>query len=89
MNLRILTAASRDLVKGKQFYELQEIGLGGYFLDTLYSDIESLILYAGIHRKIRAPTFAKAPTVARCAMVDETADMPRFSLETAHRWTRK
>jgi plasmid stabilization system protein ParE len=53
MNLRILTAASRDLVKGKKFYELQEIGLGGYFLDTLYSDIESLILYAGIHRKIR------------------------------------
>lgn len=53
MNLRILTAASRDLVKGKRFYELQEEGLGGYFLDTLYSDIDSLIIYAGIHRKIR------------------------------------
>jgi plasmid stabilization system protein ParE len=53
MKLRILTAASRDLVKGKKFYELQERGLGGYFLDTLYSDIDSLILYAGIHRKIR------------------------------------
>ena len=53
MTLRILTAASRDLVKGKKFYELQERGLGGYFLDTLYSDIGSLILYAGIHRKIR------------------------------------
>jgi plasmid stabilization system protein ParE len=53
MNLRILTAASRDLVKGKKFYERQEEGLGGYFLDTLYSDIDSLILYAGIHRKIR------------------------------------
>jgi hypothetical protein len=23
--------------------------LGGYFLDSLYSDIESLLLYAGIH----------------------------------------
>jgi len=53
MKLRILTAASRDLVKGKKFYELQEEGLGGYFLDTLYSDIDSLILYAGIHRKVR------------------------------------
>ena len=53
MNLKILTAASRDLVKGKKFYERQEEGLGGYFLDTLYSDIDSLILYAGIHRKIR------------------------------------
>jgi len=53
MKLRILTAAARDLVKGKKFYEFQEEGLGGYFLDTLYSDIDSLILYAGIHRKIR------------------------------------
>lgn len=25
-------------------------GLGSYFLDSLYSDIESLNLYAGIHR---------------------------------------
>lgn len=53
MNLRILTAASRDLVKGKKFYELQDEGLGEYFLDTLYSDIDSLILHAGVHRKIR------------------------------------
>lgn len=52
MNLRILTAASRDLVKGKKFYERQDEGLGNYFLDTLYSDIDSLILYAGIHRKV-------------------------------------
>lgn len=53
MNLRILTAASRDLVKGKKFYELQQESLGAYFLDTLYSDIDSLILYAGIHRRVR------------------------------------
>ncbi len=53
MKIRILTAASRDLVKGKNFYELQEEGVGSYFLDTLYSDIDSLVLYAGIHRKVR------------------------------------
>ena len=53
MKIRILTAASRDLVKGKEFYELQEEGVGSYFLDTLYSDIDSLVLYAGIHRKVR------------------------------------
>ena len=53
MKIRILTAASRDLVKGKKFYELQEKGVGSYFLDTLYSDIDSLVLYAGIHRKVR------------------------------------
>jgi plasmid stabilization system protein ParE len=53
MKIRILTAASRDLVKGKKFYELQEEGVGSYFLDTLYSDIDSLVLYSGIHRKVR------------------------------------
>jgi hypothetical protein len=26
--------------------------LGEYFLDTLFSDIDSLVLYAGIHRKV-------------------------------------
>ena len=28
------------------------LGLGTYFLDSLYSDIESLRLYAGIHRLV-------------------------------------
>ena len=28
---------------------MQEPGLGEYFLDSLYSDIDSLQLYAGIH----------------------------------------
>lgn len=29
-----------------------EEGLGAYFLDSLFSDIDSLALYAGIHRKV-------------------------------------
>lgn len=49
MKLRILDAASRDLIEGYHFYEKQQGGLGGYFLDSLYSDIDSLLLYAGIH----------------------------------------
>jgi len=53
MKIRILSAASRDLIKGKKFYELQEEGIGSYFLDTLYSDIDSLILHAGIHRRVK------------------------------------
>lgn len=53
MKLRILSAASRDLIKGKKFYESHEEGVGSYFLDTLFSDIDSLLLYAGIHRKVK------------------------------------
>jgi hypothetical protein len=52
MNLRILAAAHNDLADGREFYEQQGEGLGGYFLDSLFSDIDSLVLYAGIHRKI-------------------------------------
>ena len=49
MRIRILDSASRDLVEGYHFYEKQEAGLGSYFVDSLFSDIDSLQLYAGIH----------------------------------------
>jgi plasmid stabilization system protein ParE len=52
MNLRILASAFNDLADGRDFYERQDSGLGEYFLDTLFSDIDSLVLYAGIHRKV-------------------------------------
>jgi len=41
-----------DLMAGFRFYEMQAEGLGGYFLDSLYSDIDSLMLHAGIHRVV-------------------------------------
>ena len=53
MTLRILDLAEADLLSGFGFYEGQSDGVGRYFLDTLYSEIESLRLYAGTHRKHR------------------------------------
>lgn len=47
--IRILAAARRDLLAGFRFYESQATGVGRYFLDTLYSDIESLQINAGVH----------------------------------------
>jgi len=38
-----------DLYHGRLFYEKQGEGLGEYFFDSLFSDIDSLTLYAGIH----------------------------------------
>jgi plasmid stabilization system protein ParE len=52
MKLRILDSALEDLDRGRAFYERQGEGLGAYFLDSLFSEIDSLILYAGIHRKV-------------------------------------
>lgn len=52
MKVRIEAPARNDLVEGYEFYEASEEGLGEYFLASLYSDIESLRIFGGIHRKI-------------------------------------
>jgi len=49
MRIEILDEAQQDLIDGFRFYENQAAGLGDYFLDSLFSDIDSLHLYAGIH----------------------------------------
>ena len=52
MRIEILDEAQEDLVEGFHFYEDLEVGLGSYFLDCLFSDIDSLLLYAGIHQVV-------------------------------------
>ena len=49
MKIEILDLAERDLIDGFWFYEHQSKGLGNYFLHSIFSDIECLHLYAGIH----------------------------------------
>ena len=48
-NIHILSEAEADLEDGRSFYENQEQGIGEYFWDSLISDIESLIIYGGVH----------------------------------------
>lgn len=52
MRLKILSSAAEDLYDSRIFYEKQGAGIGEYFFDSLFSDIDSLILYAGIHPKV-------------------------------------
>lgn len=52
MNIQILSDAQTDLLNGFYFYENQQIGLGDYFYDSVFADIDSLILFAGIHKQI-------------------------------------
>jgi hypothetical protein len=52
MRLKILSATEKDLEDGYRFYELRSPGLGSYFLDSLYSDIDSLAFFAGIHQVV-------------------------------------
>ena len=49
--VRIARSAEADLLQGYVFYERQQAGVGDYFLDSLYADIDALALYAGIHPK--------------------------------------
>jgi len=51
MKIKILSSAFEDLLKGRRFYEKQASGVGDYFFDSLFSDIDSLTLYGGIHEK--------------------------------------
>jgi plasmid stabilization system protein ParE len=52
VRIQILDDAQQDLIEGYHFYEKQARGLGSYFLDCLFSDIDSLQLYAGVHQVV-------------------------------------
>ena len=49
MKLRVLGPAIEDLAAGRAFYDLQGTGVGDYFFDSLFAEIDSLVIYAGIH----------------------------------------
>jgi hypothetical protein len=44
----ILEDAAEDLELGRDFYESRESGIGDYFIESVLSDLDSLVLYAGI-----------------------------------------
>ncbi len=52
MKLRLLDSALEDLDRGRRFYDRQGQGLGSYFLDSMFGEIDSLVLYGGTHRKV-------------------------------------
>jgi hypothetical protein len=56
MTPKLLPGAIADLERGREFYDLQEPGIGGYFVQRAFADIESLRLYGGDPQKeIRFP----------------------------------
>lgn len=40
-----------DIQSGQRFYEQQQEEFGAYFLDSLFSDIDAFLLYAGMHQQ--------------------------------------
>jgi len=47
--IRILGSGLSDIEVANRFYDSGEKGVGDYFLETVFSEIESLKLYGGIH----------------------------------------
>lgn len=45
----VLDDAADDLGDGIAFYDARDQGVGRYFFDSVLADIDSLLLYAGIH----------------------------------------
>ena len=42
MKIKFLDSAEEDLIEGYHFYEQKTEGPGNYFLDSIFTDIESL-----------------------------------------------
>ena len=49
MTINIAKSAQQDLLEGFAFYEKQKEGLGDYFLNILFSDIDELLDTAGMY----------------------------------------
>ena len=49
MTVVVLEDAAEDIEAGRHFYESREAGIGEYFVESILSDLGSLVLYAGIH----------------------------------------
>lgn len=47
----VLAEAAEDIEQAREFYDVQEPGIGDYCADSLVADIESLALYHGIHSR--------------------------------------
>lgn len=52
MRVELRVEARRDLLEGAWFYEQQREGLGDYFTDCLFEDLDRLESEARIHAKV-------------------------------------
>jgi len=77
VKIEILPSAREDLAEGFVFYEKQSPGLGSYFLDSLFADIDSLALHGGIHRRVFGAHRLLAHTFPFAVYYDVAGDSAR------------
>jgi hypothetical protein len=69
VRIEILPSALADRDRGRRFYARQGDGLGSYFLDSVFSDIDSLALYAGTHLDVYGFHRLLAPPLSVCRVL--------------------
>ncbi len=93
MTIELLDEAKDDLIAGYHFYEEQSPGLGSYFLDSLFADVDSLLLYGGIHRIVHGSHRALASTFPYFIYYRVEADVIRvravIDCRRSPRWIRR
>ena len=47
MKIRVLRSALEDLANGRHIYDKQAAGIGDYFFESVFSEIDSLALFGG------------------------------------------
>jgi plasmid stabilization system protein ParE len=94
VKIRVLRSAVHDLEDGYRFYERQAAGTGRYFLDSLYSDIDSLVVNAGIHpvyfSQYHRLLSRRFPFAVYYQVADQTATVHAvLDCRRSPAWTRK
>ena len=72
MRVRLLGSARDDLASGRAFYEKQGQGLGDYFLDSVFADIDSLAPYGGILASLTGLEVGDTTGLETCATIAVT-----------------
>ena len=93
MTIELLDEAKDDLFAGHHFYEDQSPGLGAYFPDSLFADVDSLFLYAGSHRVVYGSHRALAARFPYAIYYRVEADVVRvraiIDCRRSPRWIRR
>ena len=93
MTIELLDEAKDDLVAGYHFYEDLSSGLGSYFLDSLFADVDSLFLYAATHRVVYGSPRALAARFPYAIYYRVEADIVRvraiIDCRRSPRWVRR
>jgi plasmid stabilization system protein ParE len=74
MKVQVLRSAMEDLAADPKFYDRQEAIVGDYFFDSLFTEIDSLALYAGaIHFGFHRLLAKRFPYTVYYRIIDDKA----------------